>query len=610
MSELSDSFVRSILSADAVGFSKLVSKNEYETLASLKQCIDIFSEVIESLSGRIFHSAGDSVFAEFKNSDAALEAAIQIQKRLMDYNKRTKLQQLTFRIGLDTGDVIADSENLLGEAVNFASRLESFAQPCGISVSSRFYSDLGDKKIDFKDHGIQNIKNSSIHAFDVVLPGLATRRFLSKTQKRSVFACAFLLMIAAAFAYYQVYFVTKYTSSSIAVLPFTNDTGDEALDYVASGLSNEVSQSIAKVSSLKVLSRSSVNIAVLDGLDVEGTAQKLGLDHLIHGTLFKKGNEIVLELSIFEADGLSNIMVISKAGNITDLISDRSKLVSAVLNDIDVPLSNAEFQNALQQGTLNIEAFEEFLKGDYRFSLRTPEDVDAAEQHFNNAIKIDPNFARPYGYLSILHTRLVDPIIASSFDPLEVEHSTYLADLTSRVAAALGPNIPEALFARSLVETFILGEHESALATVDTALSLKPSYADALALKASILNELGNFDAAITALDKAKVLRPGYPVEYIIIEAGTRLMQENWSEGKRLSEATIERLPEYIDGYVYLICADIALDNFDDALWSYEELLILDPSFEIGKWAKYNDSEYIVDLAKSSFEELLEYASF
>ena len=175
---------------------------------------------------------------------------------------------------------------------------------------------------------------------------------------------------------------------------------------------------------------------------------------------------------------------------------------------------------------------------------------------------------------------------------------------------ALGPNVPEALFARSLVETFILGQHESALTTVDTALSLKPSYADALALKASVLNELGNFDAATVALDKAKGLRPGYPVEYIIIEAGTRLMQENWSEGKRLAEATIERLPEYVDGYVYLICADIALENFDDAFWSYEELLILDPDFEIEKWAKYNDSEYIVDLAKSSFEQLLKYSSF
>ena len=610
MSELGNGFVRSILSADAVGFSKLVSKHEYETLASLKQCVDIISEVIESSSGRIFHSAGDSVFAEFNNSDAALEAAIQIQKRLMDYNQRTKLQKLTFRIGLDTGDVFADSENLLGEAVNFASRLESFAQPCGISVSSRFHSDLVDKNTDFKDHGIQNIKNSSIHAFDVVLPGLATRRFFSKTFKRSVFACAFLLMMAAAFTYYQVFFVTKYTTSSIAVLPFINDTGDDALDYVASGLSSEVSQAIARVPSLNVLARSSVNIAVLDGLDVESTAQKLGLDHLIHGTLFNKGNKVVLELSIFETDGSSNITVFSKAGTITDLISDRSKLVSAVLNALDVPLSNAELQNAIQQGTLNIEAFEEFLKGDYRFDLRTPEDIEAAEQHFNNAIKIDPNFARPYGYLSILHTRIVDPIIASSFDPLEVEHSTYLADLTSRVAVALGPNVPEALFARSLVETFILGQHESALTTVDTALSLKPSYADALALKASVLNELGNFDAATAALDKAKGLRPGYPVEYIIIEAGTRLMQENWSEGKRLAEATIERLPEYVDGYVYLICADIALKNFDDALWSYEELLILDPDFEIEKWAKYNDSEYIVDLAKSSFEQLLKYSSF
>ena len=169
--------------------------------------------------------------------------------------------------------------------------------------------------------------------------------------------------MAAAFTCYQVFFVTKYTTSSIAVLPFINDTGDDALDYVASGLSNEVSQAIARVPSLNVLARSSVNIAVLDGLDVESTAQKLGLDHLIHGTLFNKGNKVVLELSIFETDGSSNITVFSKAGNITDLISDRSKLVSAVLNDLDVPLSNAELQNAIQQGTLNIEAFEEFLKG-------------------------------------------------------------------------------------------------------------------------------------------------------------------------------------------------------------------------------------------------------
>ena len=83
-----------------------------------------------------------------------------------------------------------------------------------------------------------------------------------------------------------------------------------------------------------------------------------------------------------------------------------------------------------------------------------------------------------------------------------------------------------------------------------------------------------------------------------------------WSEGKRLSEATIERLPEYLDGYVYLICADIALENFNDALWSYEELLILDPDFEIEKWAIYNQAEYIVDLAKASFEELVDYSSF
>ena len=128
MPELKDNFEKVIFATDAVGFSNLVSNNEYETLASLKECLQIISSTLTSFEGRIFHSAGDSVLAEFDSSDDALSAALAVQKSLSKYNSGTNLQKIDFRIGLDIGEVFSDGDNLLGEAVNFASRLESFAQ--------------------------------------------------------------------------------------------------------------------------------------------------------------------------------------------------------------------------------------------------------------------------------------------------------------------------------------------------------------------------------------------------------------------------------------------------------------------------------------------------
>ena len=154
MSKLEDNFEKVIFATDAVGFSKLVSNNEYETLASLKECLQIISSTLTSYNGRIFHSAGDSVLAEFDSSDDALSAALSVQEQLSTYNSGTNLQKIEFRIGLDIGAVFADGDNLLGEAVNFASRLESFAQPKGISVSKSFYQSLNSSDIQINDHGL------------------------------------------------------------------------------------------------------------------------------------------------------------------------------------------------------------------------------------------------------------------------------------------------------------------------------------------------------------------------------------------------------------------------------------------------------------------------
>ena len=217
MPKLKDNFEKVIFATDAVGFSKLVSNNEYETLASLKECLQIISSTLTSYNGRIFHSAGDSVLAEFDSSDDALSAALSVQEQLSSYNSGTNLQKIEFRIGLDIGAVFADGDNLLGEAVNFASRLESFAQPKGISVSKSFYQSLNSSDIQINDHGLQTIKNSKVHCLDIVLPNIKKRRILSNKQKLNIKIFGSLITFCFFFLFYHNYFVTEYERSEVAV---------------------------------------------------------------------------------------------------------------------------------------------------------------------------------------------------------------------------------------------------------------------------------------------------------------------------------------------------------------------------------------------------------
>ena len=276
MQKASESFKRNILAADAVGFSKLVSENEYKTLASLKDCLNIFAELISKNGGRIFHSAGDSVLAEFVESKNALEAARSIQNEICEHQKNTKLQKLEFRIGIDFGEVFADGENLLGEAVNFAARLESFAQPNGISLSKSFYQNLGTSELLVSDHGIQTIKNSQIHCFDLILPGLSKRRLLSSKERFRIKVGAFFFILVLTTWVYNYYFVTDYERSTVAVVPFINATDDPKLDYIVAGLRNEISGSLSQISSMDVISNSSINAASLQNQSFLEISNKLG----------------------------------------------------------------------------------------------------------------------------------------------------------------------------------------------------------------------------------------------------------------------------------------------------------------------------------------------
>ena len=603
MQKASESFKRNILAADAVGFSKLVSENEYETLASLKDCLNIFAELISKNGGRIFHSAGDSVLAEFVESKNAIEAARSIQNEICEHQKNTKLQKLEFRIGIDFGEVFADGENLLGEAVNFAARLESFAQPNGISLSKSFYQNLEMSELLVSDHGIQTIKNSQIHCFDLILPGLSKRRLLSSKERFRIKVGALFFILVLTTWVYNYYFVTDYERSTVAVVPFINATDDPKLDYIVAGLRNEISGSLSQISSMDVISNSSINAASLQNQSFLEISNKLGLDHLVFGKISLQGSEIDLAVNLYESQQDKTSTIFSTKSELTEILEKNVGAVSSVIESIDVPISSSEKANALRQGTLDVAAYDEFLKGDYHFNLRTPLDTYAAKTHFDNAINIDPKFARPYGYLGILFSRISNPIAGSAFKPEERHSAIYLADLTTKVATSLGPNVPETFFARAFVQTLRLSQHKDALKNVNIALALRPSYADAMAVKATALIGLKKPIEALESLAQARELNPNFSIEYLSIELIAHLMMEEWKKAKEVATLALQRLPEHRSSLVMLIMADVALGNMEDALWNLEELLVLNPDFEFENW-QFGDFKFLNEIALQTAKKI------
>ena len=603
MPKLKDHFEKVIFATDAVGFSKLVSNNEYETLASLKECLQIISSTLTSYKGRIFHSAGDSVLAEFDSSDDALSAALSVQERLSTYNSGTNLQKIEFRIGLDIGEVFADGDNLLGEAVNFASRLESFAQPRGISVSKSFYQSLNSSDIQINDHGLQTIKNSKVHCLDVVLPSIKRRRILSNKQKLNIKIFGSLITFFFIFLFYQNYFVTEYERSEVAVMPLINNTGDPSLDYIASGLRGEISGAISQIGSMAVISNTSLNFVDTEQNTAKQIAENLDLDHLLLGQLDREQDKFSFTLNLFETRINSQKTIFSTTGSNDEILESREAIIRSIIRTIDVPVSKIEETNATRFGTMNLQAYEEFLKGDFNFKLRSLDGALAAKEHFEKALKLDPSFARPYGYLALTFSRGANTNSSLALPNINRETAVYMADILSLAGISVGSNIPQAYFSRAFIETFRLHEYRAALENVNTALSLNPSYADALGLKASILTFLQKPEEALKALYRAKELNPNFSVEYLQIEAIALIMLGQWEAAKQIASLAVERFPESANSRMNLICADFYLGNIDDALWNLEELIMMHPEFDLSS-VNFNENKLWRQLTTECFQTL------
>ncbi len=413
-----------ILCADVYGYSRLMGEDEEGTLRTLSAYRKITDSLIERHHGRFVNSAGDSVLAEFASVVEAVTCAVSIQTALRAENAELPLERrMQFRIGVNLGDVMVEGEQIYGDGVNVAARLESLAEPGGICISDVVHGQVRTKlALRYQDLGEQHVKNIAEPVrvlrvlMDGAIPAANPAKRIAGTKRHMLLAAIGVLLLAAI-----IYGVVKWRSPggpiaeqpsanartirSIAVLPLDNFSGDPNQEYFADGMTDELTTDLATISALRVISRGSV-------MQYKGAhrppapeiAKALNVDAVVEGSVVRIGDRVRITAQLIDAPADRHLWAKSFERTSRDVLALQDELAAAIAHEINVRLTPQEQARFATARRVNPEAHEAYLKGRYFLSSPSDENIKKALGQFEHAIQVDPNFAPAFAGLSDVYT--------------------------------------------------------------------------------------------------------------------------------------------------------------------------------------------------------------
>jgi len=500
-----------ILAADVVGFSRMMGENEDRTLSNLKICRAITDESIETYHGRVFGSAGDSVIAEFASPVDAIVAAVEFQKNMRDRNNEVAPEdQMQFRVGLNLGDVIVEGDNLYGDGVNVAARLEPLAEPGGICVSGKFHDEVR-RKLDlgFVSSGPQEMKNieEPVHTFMVEIG--------SSSKVLEAFAVPTVVepppdepvpdpQAAPAAA------TVEAKVPAIAVLPFTNMGGDPEQEYFADGISEDIITNLSLWRTFPVISRNSSFTYRGQSHNLKQVAQELGARYIVEGSVRKGGNRVRITAQLIDAEEDHHLWSEKWDRTLEDIFDVQDEVSEAIARRVAPSVTGHEQKRLTRKRPENLSAWEEYLQGLRCYYERPHTDYEdpgltQARLHFENAIELDPTLSDSHAYLAILGaSHLVQRI---SKDP---EKTLDEMLFHGRKAEALNPENPLALLGISVAH-FFRGIYPTALDHAQRAVQFNPSFAMSLLFLGLAEVHSGEYQQGESSILKAFELSPADP---------------------------------------------------------------------------------------------------
>jgi TolB-like protein/class 3 adenylate cyclase len=604
-----------ILAADVVGYSRLMEVDEAATLAVLKSHREeLIDPGIAKHRGRIVKLMGDGALVEFASVVDAVACAIAIQEAMAARNEGLpEDRRIVFRIGVHLGDVMVEGDDLYGDGVNVAARLEGLAEPGGICISQQALDQV-ETKLDlaYEDLGEQQVKNIArpVHAYQVRREGdtswkeTAPRPGISTAQVLGLAVVTVLIVAGAAAAWWQPWKSEVEPASvpgvaspptdrpSIAVLPFNNMSGDPEQEYFADGITEDLITDLAKVSGLLVIARNSTFAYKGQSPDVRQVARELDVHYVVEGSVRKAGERIRINAQLIDAETGHHLWAERYDRAATDVFELQDAVRAQIVAALQVTLTPAEKSRLAHKLTDNPEAYDYYMRGLRQESFFTKEGNLESRHLFERAIELDPRFAAAMGKLATAHTLAAERAWSPSS-----EESLETARLLAEKAVALDSDLPQAHWAVARVYSRKqLFDGDRAIASLRKAIALDPNYADGHAFLATVLNFVGRAEEALGHVETAMRLNPHFPFWYYYALGASQFMLTRYDAAAESFQNAIERNSAWPPTHRILVATYGHLGMIDDAAWEMEELRMLGFDPTLANWRsriQFQDAAYL-----------------
>jgi len=623
-----------ILSADAVGYSRLMAEDEADTVKTLATYREVMTSLIKQHRGRVVDSPGDNLLAEFSSVVDAVQCAVAVQNEFQTRNAElAENRRMEFRIGINLGDVIDEEERIYGDGVNVAARLEALADPGGICVSKTAFDQIETKlPLGYEYLGEQSVKNipKPVGAYRVLMKPdaagkvIGEKRFIGRISRRAAMsAIIVLIVVAGALVGWNIYLQQSKKvepaslqkmalplpeKPSIAVLPLVNMSGDPEQDYIADGITENIITGLSQIPEMFVIARNSVFTYKGKPVKVKKVSEELGVKYVLEGSVQKAGDRLRVNAQLIDALKGHHLWAERYDRELKDLFKLQDEITMNVLTAMEVKLTRGEA--ARYYKTDSFEAWGYYVRGGSLFARFTMEDNAKARMLFERALKIDSDYAAALSSLSWTH--FIEVRWGWSESPTEsIKRAIEIAQ-KSLTLDETQPNV------HSLLNTIYMVQrrYDKAIAEGKRAVALGPNDALAHVLLAQTMRVVGRFEEAVALSEKALRLQPYYPAWYLA-ELGIDYYYGGKYEDAvdiikqylQLAENRRENEPLWML-HNAMVLNYVRLDRLEDARAHAAKLLKLFPGFSLElnhKMSFYRDPAHLQqqqeDLRKAGIPE-------
>ncbi len=553
-----------ILAADIVGYSRLLGADEAGTLAALRDIWTArFNPAVAEHGGRVVKMMGDGALVEFASAVDAVECAIAIQTAMADHAaSRPDRDPIELRIGVNLGDIVIDGDDIFGDGVNVAARLEALAPRGGILVSDAVHAQIkGKVGAAFMDAGELSLKN-------IETPVRAWRWGGDGPSVQAPAATGDI--------------------PSIAVLPFANLSGDPARDFFADGLVEDIITTLSKLAGLRVIARNSSFVYKGRAVDIREAARQLGVRYVLEGSVRANANRIRINAQLIDATSGSHVWAERYDRSLDDIFAVQDEITLVLATEMQVNLTDGEQARLHYTTTSNVEAWTLWVKGlSHHRQAVTKENWTAALSCWQRALELDPASAALNGMLAFLYA------VDARFGWLD-DRKTALGKARRYVdrALELDPENPDANTASSFT-LLMEGRHEDAAAHARRAALLAPGSADAATFACFVLAFAGYPHEAVAHGERAMTLSPNYPAYYLGHLGNAYRLSGRAADAIAAFKAYHARHPGF--GLTDLVIIYQETGRPDEAERTARDLLSIRRDFTIASWAS---TQYRADRAR------------